>query len=226
MACYVFASEKVVSSLGKHTASLETVDEDHIANSPEGQSFREAVRGGDMITAVKIFNDSNYALIDYCVEHLIILRRSELVVELINNTRKGIELEALRTFVVHANRPFIDEVLDKTNIPDRLLSGVAYNADLVCMPEKLTYFLGKITDEKDQEEAVENGVKALFVGDKTYCFDPLLFALEGKTFLSLKLGKIAIRTAFWAAIYYDKDSNVWVKSLFDHVHLLLSSVQR
>ena len=61
------------------------------------------------------------------------------------------------------------------------------------MPQRFTYLLKKIDNKEDQEEAVNNGVNALFDENKTECLDPLLSALNEGTFLNEDLENIAIR---------------------------------
>ena len=93
----------------------------------------------------------------------------------------------LRVILVYADQALFDEVSAETKPTDRILSDVAYNADLACKTDKFLYLLGRITDKEDQEEAVRNGVVALFDANKPEYLDPLLFALQNEPSLGPRL---------------------------------------
>lgn len=214
--CYVFASEDLVTGLGKRkSSSLAVIDGDIIAGSFAVQSFMKAAQEGNMIIATEIFNNSDTELRKACVKHLINLRNPLLVAQLINTAEDNNGLKALEVFLMHADQPFIDEIFEVLNPSDELLGGLADSANLACIPDKYIHFLEKFTDKATQEYAITKTVEALFENKRIECLDPLLSALESKISLSTGLKNAAIRTTFWAGSRY-KGMAFWTKRFFDH----------
>lgn len=211
---YAFASEKDGINSIKLRISLEPV-KDPMTSSPKGQCFREAVQSGNMSTAKNVFHGGNDKLKDYCGKHLARLRSPRLV-KLINTSEKGVRAWMLKLLLVHADQPLADEIFGKLNFSNAFWRDVASSADLACMPQKYGDLLGKITDRGEQEEAVKNGVHALFQNNETKCFDPLLPALKNGTFLNAHLESVAIRKAFVTASTYPDDRTLIAKRFFNH----------
>lgn len=192
--------------------------DDPIANSTEAQEFRKAVHEDDMMSAYIAFeyNNSSDGLKKYYGEYLISLEGSKLV-ELINNgTNDSVKAWMLQVLLVYANQSLIDEVFEETKPSKDILEGVAWSGHLVCMPQRFTYFLGKIDDKQGQKEAIKIGVYVLFNNNKTECFDPLLSALKEGTFMNTDLENIAILKAVREASAHQDDRILPAKRFFDH----------
>ena len=188
---------------------------DPIANSFKGQSFREAVQKDVMKDAFNVFYFGNDELKKYCGKYLISLGLPKFV-DLIKRARDNVKEWLLEILLVHADQLFVNEVLTELKPSNGLLRGVAYSADLACVPRRFTYLLGRINSKEYQERAVEYGVRALINENKTKCFDPLLNALNEGSFLNTDLENIAIHEAFEISSGYKDDRALLAKRFFDH----------
>lgn len=213
--CHVYASEDTID-LSEQGASLVSVEMiDPIANSLESQHFVRAVHRSDAKIAFLVFEGSDYEIRKYCAEHLVSLKSAKFV-ELINDANSRGEAWLLRLLLVHADRSLVDEVFDVIKPSNWVLSGVAFSADLACMPERFTYLLKKINSKENQNVAVRNGIFELIDENRTECLDPFLIALGKGTFLSNNLENVAIRQIFLSASRKNDDRVLLATRFFNH----------
>jgi hypothetical protein len=173
------------------------------------------VQGGDMLAANNIFETGSDELKKYYAKYLVRQEGSRFV-ELVNGVDKNIKEWMLRILLVYADQPLINEVFRALKPSNDLLNRVAYSAELACMPQRFSYFLGKITSGEEQDWIVMNGVRALVDYNKTECLNPLLTALDKGTFMNPELENVAIRCAFWASSFYQNGRALFVKRFFDY----------
>lgn len=213
--CYIYASEENMSGLSKQETSLLSVKMvDPIASNPKGMSFREAVQKGDMEFAKYVFDFGSDKLKKDCGKYLAGLESSTLV-GLVNGADGDNKMWMLQVLFVYADLSLIDKVFDALNLSNVFVRDIACSVDLTCIPQRFTYFLGKIDDRQEQEWTVIIGVTALFDGNRTECFDPFIAALNEGTFLNKDLGNIAILRAFNAAPFHQVDRTFLAKRFFD-----------
>src|ERR1700738_4281973 len=121
---HVFTSE---TSSGTSQVSAKVSS---IADSYEGQKFREAIEIGDMGFAGEYFYVGNDEEKKYYGEYLISLE-SDRVVDLIKNVDGDYSTRWLLGIVfVYAKEEFIDKVFNGFKASDGVLSEVARNKDL------------------------------------------------------------------------------------------------
>lgn len=213
--CHVFASETGVGS-GRKTTSLETLHEDPIARRDKAQMFESVVSAGIEYAAVDVYNDCNPELGVYCIKYCIKNERSNLLIRLFQSNTHKDKTWPLKTLLLYANMYLLSMIFRKIVFPKWILTQVAGDEDVVCIPEMHTFLLENNTDQAGRASAIIDGITVLFRKRKTEHLYPLLSALERATFLSQNLKDIAIHTTFWEGSCHDKDTEVWAQRFFNH----------
>ena len=116
--------------------------------------FVEAVQRSDMGTALTIFNSGTDELKQYCGECLVGKEKNTLL-NLINIAHVDYKPWLLQLVLVHAGELLIDEVFSAVEPSNDIMRCIAESVDVVCIPQKFTYFLNKIGTKVEQVYAVE-----------------------------------------------------------------------
>jgi hypothetical protein len=216
-------SEKVLPS-------IPTKRENPIADSPETRHFRKVVEEGNANAIISIFNGGNDELKEYCSNYLAQLESSKLArLSKQKVWEKGDAEEPehewswefkewmFGALLEYAHLSLLDSIYYSVKPRNTILSRYGCSKRLLIdLPGRFFYFLSKFNFKAGQEDSVEWAVRSLFDWDKTECFDHLLLLLRKGTFLSRKLGKIAISEAFKKASEYNDDRSFFAKRFFDH----------
>ena len=113
-------------------------------------------------------------------------------------------------------KTMVDEVLRGIEHFDEDLPLLTnYQRELAGSPERFFRVLDKITEPRNQETAVELGVKNLFKAGRHDLVVPLVNALEKETFRSNRLNDVAISTAFEEGT--ERDNQDIVKEYCEHL---------
>lgn len=150
-----------------------------------------------------------YEGIDYAIE----TKPSGFIINFINQTNQS-KAYTLAALYRKGSKAVIEEVLKEIDFSQKDLVAAASEHELMCIPGQFTSLFSKITTSKDQEYVIEEGIRWLFINERTDCIVPLLTALDDKSFQSKHLKNIAIQKIFKKGAEYRKE--VWTRSFFDH----------
>ena len=189
----LFALLNGMEQVGQGGFSVSLERKSRIANSPDGQRFREAVSKGNMINAWIICHHGKDELKEYCDKYLVGLGSFKLI-ELIGDSYEDeddddvehwderVRKWLLHAILEHANQRLIGEVFGAINVSNGFLKEALKKANLACNPPIFTLVLSKIGNKNDQVGAVRNGVNALFDANKPNALIPFSLLLGREHF--------------------------------------------
>ena len=178
------------------------------ASTVDMTQLRESIDAGDFETVKKLCK-KNWGLLGQVVE----TNGSEFIVKFIKQSK--VDSYTLSTLFRYGSKGVIEKVLeDITFSEDDLLYASSYH-ELMCWPEKFIGLLNKIPTSGGQEFAVSEGIRSLFLEERTDCIEPMLVTLEDNVFLSENLLDTAIKGIFTSGA--SSGNETWIQRLYDHL---------